>query len=681
MARQFVLRRDDAAPARRLTLDYAGALNPQQYAAATAGDGPLLVVAGAGTGKTRTLVYRVAYLVETGVPPEAITLLTFTRRAAREMLTRAAGLLPGGRCERVEGGTFHGVCAALLRRHAPRLGYLHRFTILDGTDAADVLDLLRTAGGYDRLQTRFPRKATLAATISAARNRGLAVGEVLAARAPQFAAHADAVEALAEAYRVYKFEHALLDYDDLLLETLRLFETAPEALREVATGMRHVLVDEYQDTNPAQAALTERFASVWGNVTAVGDDAQSIYRFRGADFENIFGFPDRFPGARVLKLEENYRSVQPVLDVANAVLAQAVRRYDKRLFTRKAGGERPAVVPCPDERTEARFVAQMILQLREQGTPLARTAVLFRSSYHAFELEIELGRAGIPFVKFGGMKLAEAAHVKDVVAHLKVAENPRDAPAWLRVLGLLPGVGPRTAADVAAWIAAAPDVLAAPFAVPDHLPRLRRHEADLAELFGLVRALGTPGATVPQQVETVLAYYAPLLQDRYAEDYPKRQQDLDHLPGLAEGYATREAFLSALALDPLDLTALDAEAETPDEAPLVLSTIHSAKGLEFEAVFVIHLLDGLLPSTYALADPDDLDEELRLLYVAVTRAERDLFLSYPVVQYRRSTGDVLTKPSRFLTALPEPVTEPLHLVEEAPPALPPPPRRLGSGDG
>lgn len=667
MARTFLLQPDEAAPS-RLTLDYAGDLNAQQHAAATTGPGAVLVLAGAGTGKTRTLVYRVAYLVETGTPPEAIVLLTFTRRAAREMLGRASALLDG-RCERVEGGTFHAFCAQILRRFAPRLGLPHGFTLLDASDAADVLDLLRTREGFDKSAKRFPKKGTLQSVISAARNKDADVAETLAERYPHFAAHAEAVANLADAYAAYKRDHGLVDYDDLLLLTLHLFDEHPEVKTLVASGIRHVLVDEYQDTNPAQARLVEAFASVHGNVMAVGDDAQSIYRFRGADFANIFGFPERFPGARLLKLEENYRSVQPVLDLANRLLAQATRRYDKTLFTtQKPTGELPAVVAARDDRTEARFVVQMILQQREAGVPLARMAVLFRSAFHSFELELELARRGVPFVKFGGMKLAEAAHIKDVVAHLKLAENPRDAPAWLRVLQLLPGIGARTADGIAAWTTSGS---AEPYTLPENAPKLRKHAHRLDALMALLRRLQAPGLSVMQQVEAVLAYYTPILKEKYAEDFPKREQDLEHFVGLADGFRSRAAFVEALALDPIELTALNAEAETHDEPPLVLSTVHSAKGLEFDTVFVLHLLDGYLPSAYALASTDDLDEELRLLYVAVTRAETNLFLSYPVAQYRRFAGDVLTKPSRFLAPLGPDVLEPMQLVET--PALPLPP--------
>jgi DNA helicase-2/ATP-dependent DNA helicase PcrA len=683
MARRFVLTREPDAPERALTIDYASVLNPQQYAAATLGPGPALVIAGAGTGKTRTLVHRVAYLVETGTTPEEIVLLTFTRRSAHEMLGRAAGLLDN-RCSRVRGGTFHAFCAAILRKQAPRIGYERNFTIMDAVDTADVIDVLRVRHGLHQVAKRFPRKRTLQNLFSAARNRGVALDEIVAERYPQFVEHQDALDLLMADFAVYKRQHGLMDYDDLLLLTVDLFERHPDAAREVASRMRHVLVDEYQDTNPAQARLVEHFSRVHGNVMVVGDDAQSIYRFRGADHRNIFAFPERFSGCAVLKLEQNYRSTQPILDLANLVLDRAHHHFDKRLFTQREGGELPAVVPAPDERTESRFVSQAILQLREEGVPLSRMAVLFRSARNSFDLEVALGKAGIPFVKYGGLKLAEAAHIKDVLAHLKVAENVQDVPSWMRILQLIPGVGPKTAQALVEWITSGEH---APFEVPDE-GRFRRFASHLEALFAALRSVASvPPPPLPEQVEAILTYYDPLLQKKYFEDFPKRQEDLEHFAGLTKTAASRRDFLESLALDPIEITALGAEPSDEDEKPLVLSTIHSAKGLEFKVVFLIHALDGVLPSGYSVEDPDDLDEELRLLYVAVTRAEDELFISYPMLRYGRYAGEYLTKRSRFLDDIAASKLEPVELVESHTPQLapaahdrlPPPPKRSPGG--
>ncbi len=675
MARRFVLPPRAPAPASALTLDYADALDPQQHAAATAGGGATLVVAGAGTGKTRTLTYRVAYLVETGVPPEQIALLTFTRRAAREMLTRAGSLLDG-RCERVRGGTFHAFCLETLRVHAERVGFPRRFGILDTADAADVVDLARTRLGLDRLPKRFPKKRTLLSLFSSVTNRGVALAELVAERYPHYAEHLDTIARLQTAYAETKRQTGVMDYDDLLALTLALLRDHGDVRQDVAGRCRHVLVDEYQDVNLLQAELVEQFQSVHGNVMAVGDDAQSIYRFRGADVGHILGFADRYPGARVLKLEHNYRSTQPILDLANHVLSGARDKYDKRLFTDRSGGETPALVQAPDDDWEARFVAQVVLDKREAGTPLDRQAVLFRSGWCSYSLEAELARRQIPFVKFGGLKLAEAAHVKDVVAHLRVAENPADAVAWNRALRLVEGVGPQTARRLLDWISQATgDAAVHALTTIDEIapPSVAQGVGRMVEALTPLRDDALPPEA---QVERLLSYYRPVLERVYPDDADARQADLDAIVGLAARHRTRTALLEALALDPLDWTQEAAEGAYQDEAPLVLSTIHSAKGLEFEAVFLIHALDGILPSQYALTSSEEEDEERRLLYVAVTRAETELYCSVPLVQYRRGTGQFMTEPSRFLSGLPETLIEPWSLSEsEAPadaPALPPP---------
>jgi DNA helicase-2/ATP-dependent DNA helicase PcrA len=662
MARRFILKVEPGPDLDRFRIDYPGSLNPQQLAAATAGGGAALVVAGAGTGKTRTLVYRVAFLVESGVPPEQIVLLTFTRRASREMLARASALLDG-RCERVQGGTFHSFCVGILRRHAPRLGFPNRFTILDASDAADVIDVLRGAMDLPRNQ-RFPRKRTLQALFSAVVNQAVPLGEVLEERFPQFAELEPVLAELMGRYEGYKRAHGLMDYDDLLRRTLELFRDHEDVGRTVAAECRHVLVDEYQDTNRMQAALVRAFSSVHGNVMAVGDDAQSIYRFRGADFRNILAFPEEFPGTRVFKLEHNYRSTQSILDLANHLIVQARHKFDKQLFTERTGGDLPAIVTAADARFESRFVCQMLLELREQGVPFRDMAVLFRSGHNSYELEVELNRRNIPFVKYGGLKLSEAAHVKDVLAHLRVLENPRDAVSWNRILLLLEGIGPKTAGQVIEWLLAARDDR---LVLPDR-PFSPRYADGLASLFELLRRIRSDSLPLEQQVAAVLDYYEPILKRQYYEDYPKRLQDLEHFAGVVGSHTDRASLLNALALDPIELTAVDVEPLEEDEAPLVLSTIHSAKGLEFRAVFVIHALEGVLPSAYAVGSDDDLDEELRLLYVAVTRAADHLFLSWPMVQYRRYQGQYLTSPSRFVAEVPDRLLEPWSLSEE--PALP-----------
>ena len=677
MARRFVLRSDpEASRPATLQIDYAAALDPQQLAAATAPPGPTLVVAGAGTGKTRTLVYRVAYLVETGTPPEQIALLTFTRRAAAEMLARAGRLLDG-RCERVRGGTFHAFCLSVLRQHAERVGLPRAFTLLDTADAADVIDLLRSQAGHDASKTRFPRKGTIQALLSASVNRGVALGDVIAATAPHVAGHAEAIADLGRAFAAYKREAGLADYDDLLALTLELFDRHPDVQALVAGSLRHVLVDEYQDVNGLQAEIVARLASVHRNLTAVGDDAQAIYGFRGSDVRHILGFADRYAGARVLRLERNYRSTQPILDLANHVLAGV--GYDKRLVAAREssdapgepGPEPPALVRAPDDGDEARFVAQVVLDAREEGLSLGRIGVLFRSGPCSFALEAELQRRGVPFVKRGGLRLSEAAHVRDVVAHLRAAENPADVVAWTRALKLVEGVGPQAARVLLPWAA---EAAATGRVDAGTLPPVRSAAATagalaLARLVAALRADDDAGASVEAQTERLLAYYRPVLERVYPDDADARAADLDAFGALAAAAPSRRAFLEGLALDPLDLTSGPAEGAFADEAPLVLSTIHSAKGLEFDTVFVIHALDGILPSQYAVKSADETDEERRLLYVALTRAETRLYVSFPLVHYRRGTGAVLTEPSRFLSGVPEALLEPWSLVEEAAPPL------------
>jgi len=658
MARRIVISPEEFPVADPEGLDFREALNEKQYEAATWGAGPVLVVAGAGTGKTRTLIHRVAWLVGHGVAPEQLVLLTFTRRASQQMLTRASTLLDG-RCSRVRGGTFHAFCLMLLKQYAAKLGYPNGFTVLDAQDAADVVDLLRGPVAARFKDRRFPKKRTIASIFSSIRNTGRSLDSVLESAYPHFLEFLEPLNGLFEQYVQYKKEQGLMDYDDLLILTLKLFQQDPGVLREVASACRYVLVDEYQDTNRAQALLVKALSSVHGNVMVVGDDAQSIYRFRGADMGNILRFPEEYAGASVIKLEHNYRSTQAILDLANEVLTQAKHRFDKRLYTERGKGDLPGIVPAPDDRFESRFVSQMILALREQGEPLNRMAVLFRSGHNSYDLEVELNKRGIPFVKYGGLKLAEAAHIKDVIAYLKVLENPRDVVAWNRILQLLDGIGPKTAGRIIEWVQGAE----APRYTTDGSPFSAAYVASLSRLFDVLGRLRQHESPLDEQLESILAYYAPILRETYTEDYPKRETDLEHLTGVASRFADRASLLDSLALDPIELSAVDVEKEEKDEPPLVLSTIHSAKGLEFKSVFVIQSLDGVLPSSYSVGDAEAMDEELRLLYVAITRAEDQLFLSYPMVQFRRYEGQYFTKPSRFLEGLPDTILEPCTLVE------------------
>ena len=637
------VREAPAAPAR----DLAAELNDAQRRAATHPGGPLLVVAGAGTGKTRTLVYRVAHLVERGVRPERILLLTFTRRAAQEMIARVERLV-GERGRQVHGGTFHATAHRLLRRFGPRAGLAAGFTIMDQGDAQDLMQLSRGALGYaEKRHKRFPKKETLHHVYSRHVNTDLPVGEILRDQYRQFVEYEPDMARIFADYTRRKADRNLVDYDDLLLFWAALLEGAPALGAEVAGLYDHVLVDEYQDTNALQARVLRAMGGARRNVTAVGDDAQSIYSFRGATVENIFAFPEQFPGAAVVPLEENYRSTAPILEASNAVIAGAARRYEKTLWTRRAGGEAPWLVTAHDEQAQTGFVVDRLLELHEAGTPLREIAVLFRAGYMSADLEIELTHRGVPFEKWGGLKFLEAAHVKDVLAFLRVLENPRDEVSWYRILQLLPGVGDATARAAIA-------LLAEHAWDPDAFARFQAPARGRAAHGALVAALRElrperDGRTVGAEIARFRALYDGLLREQYDRVEP-RLADLDQLQTIASGYPGRGAFLTALALEPPSATQDLAGPSADDGDALVLSTVHSAKGKEWDAVFVIWAVDGFFPSARSLGSDDELDEERRLMYVATTRARNHLAVVYPLNVYgsRRGADYSLDQLSRFI---------------------------------
>ena len=654
----YVLKRpvDEAGP-RKLSIDYAAALNNQQLAAVTAGEGPSLVIAGAGSGKTRTLVYRVAYLIDSGIDPSHILLLTFTRKSSQEMLERAGELI-GVRSERVRGGTFHSVANMLLRRYGRSIGLEPGFTILDRGDAEDLIALVRAQLGLNEKDKRFPRKATIAEMFSKSENTLRPLDEIVVEEFNHFADHLDALGQLQRGYQASKRQRQLVDYDDLLVLLRRLVMEDEGVRLTISSLYRYILVDEYQDTNRLQADVVRHLASTHQNVMVVGDDAQSIYAFRGATFKNIMEFPSLFPGATIYKLEENYRSTQPILNLANAVIEAAAEKYSKHLFTRKLDGPLPVLVEAAGESAQSRFIAQKILELREEGVPLGEMAVLFRSSFHSFDLEIELARHGLPFIKRGGVKFIETAHVKDLLAHLRVMANPMDAVSWLRVLMLIEGVGPKKAQDVMAALGKSDN----PYHTLREIPgRSGKGLRDLA--LTLESLAGTGGLRPGQQVSHIYEYYLPILKAQY-DDYPKRMRDLDHLQTIAEGYQGVETFLSDLALEPPDGSATGVEAPDRDDERLVLSTIHSAKGLEWQCVFVIWIVDGKFPSVYSFIADEEMEEERRLFYVAVTRAKRHLYLTYPINVFDKGSGMLLSKPSRFLDPVAPALLDQVVLVEE-----------------
>jgi DNA helicase-2/ATP-dependent DNA helicase PcrA len=625
-------------------------LNAAQARAVAHPAGPLLVVAGAGTGKTRTLVHRVARLVADGVRPERILLLTFTRRAAQEMLARVERLVGSG-SRAVHGGTFHATAHRLLRRFGAQAGLGADFTIMDQGDAEDLMQISRARLGFGDRKKRFPKKETLHHVYSRHVNTEVPVAALLADEYPQFAELEEAFARIFADYTARKQERNLVDYDDLLLFWAMLVAESPLAAR-IAALYDHILVDEYQDTNVLQARILEGMARAHHNITVVGDDAQSIYSFRGATIRNILDFPRIFTGAAIVALEENYRSTQPILDVTNTLISRAEERYSKQLHTRRTGGEQPWLVTAHDEQAQTRFVVDRILELHEEGVPLREMAVLFRAGYMSADLEIELAARRIPFEKWGGLKFLEAAHVKDVLAFLRVLENPRDEVSWYRLLLLMPGVGEGTARSAIEHLAAA-GWAAQAFAAFDAPARARAAHAALAGLLGNLRAaapaVDTARGGLGREIAAIRGVYDDILRERYDRVDP-RLADLDQLQVIASGFPDRAAFLAALALEPPQSTQdLGSGADTEDDV-LVLSTAHSAKGREWDAVFVIWAVDGYFPLARALGDDDQVEEERRLMYVAMTRARNHLAVTYPINVYdtRRGADYSIDQVSRFL---------------------------------
>jgi DNA helicase II / ATP-dependent DNA helicase PcrA len=638
-------------PACGPTSPWSENLNDAQRAAVEHTTGPLLVIAGAGSGKTRTLTHRVARLVDGGTPPAAILLLTFTRKAAQEMLRRATGLLDQ-RCQRVAGGTFHSFANLKLRQHAAALGFPPDFAILDRTDAEDLIGLIRKEADGATRGRPLPRKNTIADLFSRAVNTGLPLDELIFREYPHLSDQAEALGGMAATYAQRKREHHFMDYDDLLVHFLRLLEEHPDVRRRISSSHEYLMVDEYQDTNTIQAQILYHLAEANRNIMVVGDDSQSIYAFRGANFRNIIDFPKLFPGTRIIGLEENYRSTQPILNLTNIVIEQAREKYSKHLFTRRSGGLLPLAIEAEDEHAQSRYIVDRVKESLRAGCRLRDSAVLFRAGFHSFDLEIELAREGIPFIKVGGFKFVESAHIKDVLAHLRVIANPYDRISWHRILQLLEKVGPRNAQRIYDAIVQAKSGLAGLLEAEHKNPEIKR----LQELY---RGLEAAAGSVADAGAAVVQYYLPLLRRTFVDDHPRRAKDLEQLLSIMERYPRLEPFLTDMALEPPNTSAeqrLAGEAEE-EEDRLVLSTIHSAKGLEWDSVFIIWALDGRFPSLHALGDEEELEEELRLMYVAATRARQALCFTYPSQAYDRAQGIVLNRPSRFIDMIPEEVLE------------------------
>lgn len=633
-------------------IPYETRLNASQYEAITATEGPLLVIAGAGSGKTRTLTYRVARLVEAGVSPSGILLLTFTRKAAQQMLERATELLDS-RCGKVAGGTFHSFGNSILRKYAPHMGLAPGFAIMDRADAEAAISILRKEIHAGPKHRSFPRKHTLANIFSRAVNKMTTIEDVVYDDYAHLSSDMEAIALIFQAYQNHKREHQLLDFDDLLVYLQQLLKGHPDIRERIASSYRYIMVDEYQDTNKIQAEILYLLTGVHQNIMVVGDDSQSIYAFRGANFRNIMEFPKMFPGTRIITLEENYRSVQPILNLTNVIIDQAMEKYSKTLFTRREGGSTPVLVSARDENSQSLFVVHKIQELIDQGVALNQIAVLFRAGFHSFDLEIELNREQMPFIKVGGFRFVESAHIKDVLAHLRVIANPHDRISWYRILLLINKIGPTTAQKVFEAIrneGSGYTGLLTVNSTGGALKGLKR----LKELFAQIDSFPM---SVVKMGEAVVKHYLPILKERH-DDHPKREKDLEQLLAIMERYDNLGNFLTDMALEPPNTSVGDTlAAESAAKDRLVLSTVHSAKGLEWHTVFIIWALDGRFPSAQSIYKEEDLEEELRLMYVAATRARENLYFTYPGQVYDRSAGVMLNQPSRFIAMVPEDILE------------------------
>ena len=628
-------------------INYEKELNPAQFEAVKFDKGSVLVIAGAGSGKTKTLTYRVARLIENGVNPENILLLTFTKKAADEMLNRAVMILDS-RCQKVAGGTFHSFSNFILRKYSNFLDLRNNFTIIDRADAEDVINHIR-GKLIGKQEKRFPRKGTILDIYSKSINKNMTSQEVIEKEYNQFSHAAEKINEIAKEYIAYKRANSLLDYDDLLLYLRTLLQSNDEIRKKLSLQYKYIMIDEYQDTNALQADIIRLLASEHNNVMAVGDDSQSIYSFRGANFRNILDFPNIFENTKIIKLEQNYRSSQNILALTNEIIKKAKEKYTKNLFSDITSPEKPALICTNDMQTEAEFVSQRVLELQEDDISLNDIAVLCRSARMTYNLEIELAKRAIPYKKFGGLKFIETAHVKDVIAHLRVILNPQDIISLNRILLLLNGVGNQTAMRLL-------PVLSTEKVETDKLMLPSKSSQSIKKLFDTLEGQRQNLLKPSVIVEKVLSYYEPILIEKY-DDYQKRLKDLEHFLYLSSQYNSLEDFLSDLALEPPDSSVSEVEDGAQKDEYLTLSTIHSAKGLEWKAVFIIGAVDGRFPSVYSFNSEEELDEELRLMYVAATRAKTYLYVTYPIDMFDYSTGMVLSKPSRFLDNIDENILE------------------------
>jgi DNA helicase-2/ATP-dependent DNA helicase PcrA len=659
MSRQYTIHR--APSAAGIGIDYAAELNEQQLAAVTAPPGPLLVIAGAGSGKTRTLTYRVAYLLENGVDPRNILLLTFTNKAARQMLDRVANLLPVD-ASGLWGGTFHSIGNRMLRRHGSALGYSSGFTILDREDQKDLIDTVVSAAGINPKEIRFPKGDVLADLFSFTVNTESPIEQLLAEKFPYFLPLLEQIKDVHARYERKKKATNSMDFDDLLEKTLRMLKEHEEVASFYRRQFQFILVDEYQDTNKIQADFIDTLATHHRNVMVVGDDAQSIYSWRGANFKNILAFPERYPDAQVFKIELNYRSVPEILAVANAAIAPNVEQFKKELSAVRETNElKPALVALNNGSEQAQFVAQRILELRDEGIALDDIAVLYRAHYHAVELQLELSRRGVPYQITSGVRFFEQAHIKDVAAFIRFVANPRDEVAFKRMIKLLPGIGNKSADSL--WIGwekslDASGEITSWSARLGELPVSAKSKKSWAQLGYTLDEIAPQG--VPNPPSEMITSIVEAIYEDYAKatfsNYELRREDLNQLAAFARQFKDVNDFLAQLAL----ISNVDAEAapnQTADTEAVNLSSVHQAKGLEYHTVFVIWLTDGMFPSTRSLETREAIEEERRLFYVAITRARDELYLTYPHMRLNAGYGDMFQRPSRFLKEIPTTLLE------------------------
>ena len=632
-------------------VDYENELNLKQMEAVLAKDGAYLVIAGAGSGKTKTLTYRTARLIEDGVNPQNILLLTFTKKASAEMLNRAS-LVLDERCEDVAGGTFHSFANMILRKYSKLLGLKNNFTIMDQSDAQDVIQHL-SGILYPKKEKRFPKKSTILEIYSKSVNKEIPVKEIIEKEYFNFVDVQDKIIEIQKAYVKYKREKSLLDYDDLLLYLKFLLSENEAVRRKLSNNYKYIMIDEYQDTNTLQADIIKLLASEHNNVMAVGDDSQSIYAFRGANYKNILDFPNVFENVKIIKLEQNYRSSQNILNLTNKIISKAREGYSKKLFSEIVDVKMPVLIRAKNSQIEAEFVCQKVLELLEEDISLNDICILIRNARMSYNLEIELSKANIPFQKFGGPKFMDSAHIKDIIAHLRVILNPDDTVSLNRILLLLKGIGSKAVNSII------PIMQQGAY---NHKLTGVKYSNSLKPLFDVLSNLREE-IDLQKIIENIVSYYKPILKDKY-DDWQKREKDLEHFIYLSKQYKKLDSFLSDLALEPPEASVEGVYKRNIKDDCLTISTIHSAKGLEWNSVFIIGAVDGRFPSSYSFNSPEELDEELRLMYVATTRAKSDLYISYPIDMYDYASGMILSKPSRFLDDIDESLLEPWDIEEE-----------------